>query len=260
MVIFLINIGDYITRNSHNNDTIFMVINRKKDILYLKGVEFRLYADAPVTDCILVDKTKVKDDFNPKSIERNLERSEYFYLPGKILHLDGDSEYLNRCMDYYKQANVFAVGKKIDEKSIGEDILPILEEVKPDILIITGHDAFYRKQGDKKNINNYQNSLNFVKAVRQARKYEKSHDKLIIIAGACQSDYEEIIKAGANFASSPSRVNIHALDPAIIATNLALTERNKEIDLIDLLSQTRNGKDGMGGLICNGTMFVGYPR
>ena len=90
--------------------------------------------------------------------------------------------------------------------------------------------------------------------------YEKSHDKLVIIAGACQSNYEELIKAGANFASSPKRVNIHALDPAIIATTLALTERNKEIDLLDLLEKTKYGKNGVGGLVCNGLMFVGYPR
>ena len=87
-----------------------------------------------------------------------------------------------------------------------------------------------------------------------------SGDKLVIIAGACQSDYEELIKAGANFASSPKRINIHALDPAIIASSLALTERNKEIDLLELLEKTKYGKDGIGGLKSNGLMFVGYPR
>ena len=239
---------------------VFEVINRKKDVLYLKGVEFRLYADAPVDDCILIDKKKIKEEFNPPEIEKKMERSEYFYLPGKILHLDGDEEYLKRCMKYYKLNNVFAIGKKVDEKEIPNDIADILDEIKPDIVIITGHDAYYRKNGDKKNINNYQNSKNFVNAVKQALKYEKSHDKLIIIAGACQSDYEDLIKAGANYASSPARVNIHALDPAIIATNLALTERNKEVDLLELLEKTRNGKDGMGGIISNGMMFVGYPR
>ena len=259
-MIFLIEIGNYITRNSYKNDMVFEVINRKKDVLYLKGVEFRLYADAPVDDCILIDKKKIKEEFNPPEIEKKMERSEYFYLPGKIFHLDGDEEYLKRCMKYYKLNNVFAIGKKIDEKEIPNDIVDILDEIKPDIVIITGHDAYYRKNGDKKNINNYQNSKNFVSAVKQARKYEKSHDKLIIIAGACQSDYEDLIKAGANYASSPARVNIHALDPAIIATNLALTERNKEVDLLELLEKTRNGKDGMGGIISNGMMFVGYPR
>ncbi|MBR1417168.1 MAG: sporulation peptidase YabG [Bacilli bacterium] len=256
----MIEIGNYVTRNSYSNDTIFKVINRKKDILYLKGVEYRLYADAPVTDCVLVDEKDIKDDFEPEIINYHEDRSEYFYLPGKILHLDGDESYLKRCMKYYKDNNVFAIGKKIDEKTISSEINDILMDVKPDILIITGHDAYYKKNGDKKDIKSYQNSENFFKAVKEARKYEKSHDKLIIIAGACQSDYEDLIKAGANFASSPKRINIHALDPAIIATNLALTERNKEINLIDLLSKTRNGKDGMGGLICTGTMFVGYPR
>lgn len=239
---------------------VFEVVNRKKDILYLKGYEFRLYADAPVDDCVLIDKKKIKNDFKPPEVDKALDRSDYFYMPGKVLHLDGDEEYLKRCMKYYKLNNVFAVGKKIDEKEIANDIYDLLSDIKPDIVIITGHDAYYRKNGDKKNIDNYQNSKNFISAVKQARKYEKAHDKLLIIAGACQSDYEDLIKAGANYASSPSRVNIHALDPAIIATNLALTERNKEIDLIDLLDKTRNGKDGMGGIISNGTMFVGYPR
>ena len=119
---------------------------------------------------------------------------------------------------------------------------------------------FYKKKKDTTDIRNYKNSLNFVNAVKMARKYEKSHDKLVIIAGACQSDYEELIKAGANFASSPKRINIHALDPAIIASSLALTERNKEIDLLELLEKTKYGKDGIGGLKSNGLMFVGYPR
>ena len=108
--------------------------------------------------------------------------------------------------------------------------------------------------------NQYKNSKYFIDSVKEARKFEKSNEKLVIIAGACQSNYEALIKAGANFASSPKRVNIHALDPAIIACNLALTERNKEINLIELLSKTKNGVDGMGGLICNGMMYVGYPR
>ena len=106
----------------------------------------------------------------------------------------------------------------------------------------------------------YKNSNNFIKAVYKAREYENSHEKLVIIAGACQSDYESLIKAGANFASSPKRVNIHALDPAIIAINLALTEKSKEIDLLKLLEKTKYGHDGMGGLKCNGLMYVGFPR
>jgi len=99
-----------------------------------------------------------------------------------------------------------------------------------------------------------------VEAVKVARRYEKNQDKLIIIAGACQSNYEELIKAGATFASSPKRINIHALDPAIIASYIALYDRNKVIDLMDVLSKTKFGSDGIGGVRVSGCMFVGYPR
>ena len=74
-------------------------------------------------------------------------------------------------------------------------------------------------------------------------------------------DYdEELIKAGANFASSPKRINIHALDPAIIASSLSLSNKNQSIDVIKLIEKTKYGSDGIGGIITNGTMYVGYPR
>ena len=162
-------------------------------------------------------------------------------------------------MDFYKKANIFAIGEHIKENELATAVPKLLKKYKPDIMIITGHDAI-NKSMDITNINNYKNSKNFVKAVFQARDYEKSHEKLVVIAGACQSDYEALIKAGANFASSPKRVNIHALDPAIIAVNLALTEKGTEINLIELLDKTKYGKDGIGGLKSTGMMYVGYPR
>ena len=135
-----------------------------------------------------------------------------------------------------------------------------LKEYRPNIVIITGHDAYYKQSANKDDLSSYKNSAHFVESVREARKYEQSHDKLIIIAGACQSDYEELIRAGANFASSPKRINIHALDPAIIATKMSLSDINKDIDLKKILEQTKYGSNGMGGIITKGTMYVGYPR
>ncbi len=254
-----ININDYVTRNSYNNDTIFKVINIKDGIYYLKGVEVRLYADSYLSD--LKKCLDYKEDNFEDSRKSKIEiKDEYFYLPGKVLHIDGDDEYLERCLKFYKKMNVFAIGKKIREESIYEQIGSLLKEYKPDIVIITGHDAYYKKKGNKNDINNYKNTKNFIKAINIARNYEKSHEKLVIIAGACQSDYEELIKAGANFASSPKRVNIHALDPAIIAVSIALTERNKDINLKEILDKTKYGSDGMGGIVTRGLMFVGYPR
>ena len=190
----------------------------------------------------------------------DLNRDDYFYLPGKILHIDADQDYLKRCLDYYHKASLDAVGVIMNEKEVPNEIHKLLEQYRPSIVVITGHDAYYRKKGRMDDLKNYKNSANFIKAVKVARNYEFSHEKLVIIAGACQSNYEELIKAGANFASSPGRINIHALDPAIIATTLALTERSKEINLISLLNKTKYGHNGIGGLKCNGLMYVGYPR
>lgn len=256
----IFNVGDIVSRNSYNNDVIFKIIKIENDKAYLKGVEVRLLADAPTSD-LKVCNEKNSDFFDVDITNKDKDRNgKYFYLPGRILHLDGDSDYLETCLKFYKSKNVFAIGKKIKEENIPNQITILLNKYKPDILVLTGHDAYYKKKGSKDDINNYKNSKYFVDAVKIARNYEKSHEKLVIIAGACQSYYEEIIKAGANFASSPKRINIHALDPAIIATCVAITEKNKEIDLIELLNKTKYGIDGMGGLIGNGLMYVGYPR
>ncbi|MBE6155564.1 MAG: sporulation peptidase YabG [Firmicutes bacterium] len=254
-----IEVGNYVTRKSYNNDTVFKVLKITDDKVYLKGVFVRLYADSKLSDLKKVDETE--DDFivDKSSLEFG-NRDDYFYLPGKILHIDGDSEYLEKCLKFYKENGVLAIGKKINEEEIANQITKLLEEYRPDIVIITGHDAYYQKKGLKDDINNYKNSKNFIKAIKAARKYEKSQEKLVIIAGACQSDYEELIKAGANFASSPKRVNIHALDPAIIAINVALTKRNNSIDIVNVLRQTKYGSDGIGGIITNGLMYVGFPR
>lgn len=243
--------GDYVSRNSYNNDIVFVIIKIENDNYILKGVNERLVADAKKED--LKKEEGAREDFKAK--KPNLEeREDYFYMPGKILHIDADMDYLNRCLNYYKEANIWATGKCINENEIKYQIKDLIIEYNPNIVVITGHDAY------NKNQNSYRNSQNFADAIREARKYEKSHEKLIIIAGACQSDYEELIKAGANFASSPKRINIHALDPAIIATSISMSDATKEINLKEILEHTKYGSDGIGGIITKGTMYMGYPR
>lgn len=255
-----LKIGDIVSRNSHNNDIYFKIIEIRDNVAILKGVDLRLYADSILDDLRKealesdpIDDDRLIIEKNRKHL--NLDRSEYFYLPGKVLHIDGDSSYLERCMKFYKDLNVKAYGVKMHEKEVYEHIVNWVKDYNPDIVVITGHDSY-----NKRKENSYQNSPSFIKAVQALREYEKSQDKLIIIAGACQSNYEELIKAGANFASSPKRINIHALDPAIIASSVALAEKNKSIDLISLIEKTKYGSDGIGGIITMGTMYVGYPR
>ena len=253
-------VGDLVTRISYNHDVVFKILNIRGEVAYLKGVQVRLYADAPLEDLQLYIKEDRDEEYDELLLDDSSMRGDFFYLPGKVLHIDADQEYLERCLKFYKKNKVMAIGKKIDEKEVSKQIRNLLLEYQPDIVIITGHDAYYPKKGGIKDLKSYKNTENFVKAVKEARKYEKSHEKLVIIAGACQSNYEELIKAGANFASSPKRVNIHALDPAIIATVLAMSERNKQIDLVSLLAKTKYGANGMGGIISNGMMYVGFPR
>lgn len=244
--------GDLVTRISHGNDVVFRIEKIDDNVAILKGVNVRLCADSEISDLVLVtvkENNEDKEFYEKLEKIRNFERSDYFYIPGKILHIDGDKEYLNRCLEFYKKANVLAFGIYSKENEMALNIEKYLEDINPDIVVITGHDSLVK-----------QNSKYFADAVKACRKYQKDYDKLIIIAGACQSDYDKLIKSGANFASSPKKINIHALDPAIIALSLSLLDKNKEVDLLELLNKTSNGKDGIGGVNTRGVMTTGYPR
>ena len=252
---FMIKIGDIVTRYKYNNDCLFRVTDIKDNIYYLTGVNVRLYASTTENDLkkeeIRITDEEILDCIDIKPIDY---RDDYFYLPGKILHIDADEDYLKRCLKYYKKVGLNAYGILDKEEYLSKNIDKYLEDIKPDIVVITGHDVYFKEKKQ------YKNSIFFEKAVEKARKYEKSYEKLKIIAGACQSDFENLIKSGANFASSPKKVNIHALDPAIVASIIALTENTKELDLIDTLKKTKCGSDGIGGIKCYGSMFVGYPK
>lgn len=256
------NVGDLVTRKSYKNDVVFKIVSIDSDTVYLKGVNIRLVADADISDLLKnnSDVEKEKEFLSRVETSCSLNRNDYFYLPGKILHIDSDVDYLNRCLEYYKKLNVWAMGINENEEDVPKRIKDLLDEYKPNIVVITGHDAYYKKAGKSDDLKSYKSSSYFADSIRKAREYENSHEKLIIIAGACSSYFEELIRAGANFASSPKRINIHALDPAIIAAQMSLADINKDINLKEVLEKTKYGKDGIGGIITKGTMYVGYPR
>lgn len=109
--------GDYVTRISYNHDTIFKVINIKDDICYLKGAEVRLYADSPLKDLKKVEENINEDEFTVViDKEKVLERSEFFYLPAKVLHIDSDISLSNDLLNLYKIREKAKIQKYINHK------------------------------------------------------------------------------------------------------------------------------------------------
>jgi len=41
---------------------------------------------------------------------------------------------------------------------------------------------------------------------------------------------------------------------------MSLADANCDIDLKSILENTKYGKNGLGGVITKGTMYIGYPR
>lgn len=285
-----IGVGDLVIRKSHGGDIVFKVVDifvdeTQQTHCVLKGLHLRLMADSPIDDLQRIEAEHLRNEvvrmesmhndtmrrvMMRRSREREqveLRRSEatkkftFFDVPGRVLHLDGDDEYLNMCLKTYSQLNIEAVGRWVEESKQAEVIADLLHEVRPDILVLTGHDALAgHGKKDINDINNYRNSKHFVAAVKKARVYEPSRDDLVIFAGACQSHFEAILASGANFASSPNRIFIHAYDPVFIAEKVAFTPINKTVDVSDAITASVTGVDGVGGLETRGKFRLGMPK
>lgn len=282
-----LKVGDIVARRSYGCDVFFKVADIRndgeEDIVTLKGISYRIEADAPESDLELQSEQKVSDYRNKcnreferltrntyqtrqrgypkKAFYRNTpkDNSRTFSRPGKILHIDGDEEYLETCLTEYRKLNMDAIGKFVPEKQQPSVVYNLLEEYRPDILVLTGHDGVIKGDKNYQGITNYRNSRYFIEAAKAARKYENNLDSLLIFAGACQSMYSEIIKAGANFASSPKRVLIHALDPVLVCQKLSLTSIDRVISPQDVVGNTITGSEGIGGLQTRGKYRDGFP-
>ncbi|BBB90317.1 MAG TPA: sporulation peptidase YabG [Methylomusa anaerophila] len=285
-----IDIGDLVIRKSHGGDIVFkvteiLVDDNQQTHCILRGLHLRLMADAPIDDLQRIDAEHLRKEILQmekmhneglrrvmmrRSIDREqveMKRSEsakkfsFFDLPGRVLHLDGDKDYLQMCLKTYAQLNIQAAGLWVEETKQPEVVTSLLMQHRPDILVLTGHDAITGNgKKDVSDINNYRNSKNFIAAVTLARVFEPSRDDLVIFAGACQSYFEAILSAGANFASSPNRVFIHAYDPVFIAEKVAFTPINKTVDVSDAIAASVTGVDGVGGVETRGKFRLGMPK
>ncbi|KAA9012015.1 sporulation peptidase YabG [Niallia endozanthoxylica] len=279
---------DIVGRKSYHCDILFRVIDIKGDshnkIAILYGQDYRLIADAPFEDLVVVNQSeRTKKSMQFRSLEEQSlelfrqdidllkEKHEYestggytktlnyFQIPGRVLHLDGDPIYLKKCLTLYEKIGIPVNGIHCNEKEMAAKVGHLMDLYRPDILVITGHDAYSKAKGDIHDINSYRHSKDFVQTVREARKKIPSLDQLVIFAGACQSHFESLIYAGANFASSPSRVNIHALDPVYIVAKISFTPFMERINVWDVLRNTLTGEKGLGGIETRGILRTGMP-
>lgn len=269
--------GYMVARKSYGEDVIFVIdkiIKRKDKIDYaiLKGLTLRIKADAPVDDLVIVSKEKIEENLKrqeelikkrAKKIDNKefsklnnliLKRYREIIYTGKILHLDGDRKYMEKSVKYYKQLGLNAIVRNVPESRQPMVIRNLLQKYKPDILIITGHDSMIKNGSEYTNLYNYRNSRYFIETVKEARIWQPDMNKLVIFAGACQSYFEAIMMAGANFASSPGRILIDFVDPLIVAEKVATTDKNKIVTISQIVEEIREGGEGIGGTSAKGKM------
>lgn len=285
----LLKVGDIVARKSYNYDVLFRVAKINGEIVDLVGITVRIIADAPIYDLKIITDLEAKRiltdieknsrnrlsrsytgvtnrfnirnnvNFNRNSSIPIYSKNEILKKPGVVLHIDGDPEYALKCKDVYKKMGITAHVYNIKEHEQPKHVYNLLSRIRPNILVLTGHDAFIRKKNDIYNIDNYKNSRYFIEGVLEARRYEHSLDNLVVFAGACQSYYEAIISAGANFAAAPKRVLIDMLDPIIVAQTVAYTPVDNFAPLASIISNTREGLKGIGGVQTRGQYREGMP-
>lgn len=247
--------GDIVTRISYNNDIVFVIHEIVDSIAVLQGVYVRLIADSDVSDLKIVDDNLLSryedDDLNYQHNIIDIYKDKISHITGKILHFDSDQVYLNKCLNLYKSLNIYAYGIVLKETDFLDNVIYYIKKIRPSIIVLTGHDS-YNKKG-LSDLNNYKNTLNFMNAVIKIREFY-SLDDICIYAGACSSNFEALIAAGANFASSIDRNNIEAYDPAIVAVLAAITPINQIIDINSLYSFSKMKKGSIGGIETYGKM------
>lgn len=247
--------GDIVGRLSYNKDIIFVISEIKGDTAILQGLYVRLVADSKVDDLEYIDDNHLSRKKESEKLyqEKIIEgyKNKIGHITGKILHLDSDPFYLTRCLDLYKSLNIYAYGVELSEICMADYILEYVNKIRPNIIVITGHDSYNRKNIE--DLNNYKNTLNFMKAIVKIRE-KFSLDDICIYAGACGSNAEALIASGANFASSFDRKNIESLDPAIVAILAAITPFNQVIDINHLYNFSKMKKGSIGGIETYGKM------
>ncbi len=266
-------IGDIVSLNKHGIDMFYKIDKIVGGMIFLKGLFHRtsLITSAENSKLSIVRESQTLS-FQEEVIKNNEEKIKRIlaervntlpqslsYKKPKLLHIDADEDYMKVCIKFYEVMGIEAYGYVFDEPNQPKEIRRLLEKHQPDILVVTGHDID-RDDNNVDEITDYENSTFYVESTRVARVYESSMDSLIIIAGACQSDYERIMKAGSNFASSPARIMIDVLDPCYVAERIAYTYFTKTVTPEEAVKYTTTKTRGIGGVESSGVLRVVEPK
>ena len=270
--------NDIVVRLSHGKDIYFKVvsIDKRIQVAVLRGMDVRLLADAPIDDLVKPGFSEIASH-RAKSVRLRAEivsrasnsarcrgkenkRLDYVEIPGTVLHLDGDAEYMEACQRAYNELRLENISVHVPESRQGEMVEGYLKKYNPNTLVLTGHDGMIKGVLGEDGPEKYHNVRYFIEAVKIARNYQPDKDSLVIFAGACQSWYQGLIAAGANFASSPKRVLIHSLDPVMVVQQVAYTPVTKTVGIRETLAQSVTGSSGIGGIETRGQFRLGLPK
>ncbi len=205
--------GDIVGRISYGKDILFYVdriIKMKKTgkaYAILKGILYRIEADAPLEDLEKIEKEQIETE--KRGIENQIKKRIKKDIFGKeknrqtttrvtnalILHLDGDRKYSQKSERYYRKLGLRAIVKNIPENRQPQIIGNLVRRYDPDIVVITGHDGMIRGGTNYNDIYNYRNSKYFINSVIEAKRAVKNGKDLVIFAGACQSFFEAIMES-----------------------------------------------------------------
>lgn len=137
--------GDIVGRISYNKDILFYVdriIKEKngKSYAILKGIQYRIEANAPMEDLEKIEKTQIeveKRGIN-EHFKKRIEIAAKQIFPKEkpksnalILHLDGDRRYTKKSAEYYSKLGLKAIVRNVPEYKQPNIIRRSCKEVLP---------------------------------------------------------------------------------------------------------------------------------
>lgn len=147
--------GDIVGRISYGKDILFRVDrvikikNSEKAYAILKGVQYRIEADAPIEDLEKIERGQIETE--KRGIESKIKKRVSLVTKGifeknretnkitnaLILHLDGDRKYTQKSERYYRKLGLNAIVRNIPENRQPQVVGELVRRYNPDILVIT---------------------------------------------------------------------------------------------------------------------------